>query len=763
MAAVKTKKSIAPRFQRRNLKVLQQAMPEVAAGLPDVSGPDGANAARILTAQSGKPTAQWQTDAGAIHLHSAYDPVAEAGVWTAQAEEPDWQIGIVFGFGLGYHVQELMRRFPKRRFVVIEPQPELFASGLHVRDLRTILRNPNLRVMLVHEPDARLVASLLFDYLRKHLDQFELGFFGWPPYVRRMPDLWTQVQKHLGEQSRQELINLGTYGQFSIEWEKNCLHNLRISAQDPSVTALQPLFQEKPALLVSSGPSLEKNLHLLAEAKDKALIVAVGSAIEVLSRHQIQPDLVVSFDAGADNFFPFARLDTADIPLVYSNIIYPLVLTEYAGPRFVMGVDVYPYERWLYSQLNEDRGQVRSGPSTANVAWDLLLQLGCDPIVFVGQDLALTDNRTHADGVSAAHAVEAQVEQQSPDYDVIEDIHGKPVLTTKVMHSMKIWFEQRIRLEPERTFIDATEGGARIRGTDVATLRETLDRYCTEAFQPSRLIAQAHQQELDRLGQLNLPARVPRLVARVDGELARIDELCQQAVEPLQTLAQANESGRFTAALHDRLLQTFARLDGEINQLECYREFVLPAITQYLVAFDKLSSALQNETNLAARGLQMAELYAGFFGTVRKTCQEIRQLVAAAQEEQTRYSRQTLYAELDEIDEIAVQAQQISQRLQAQAAAGPVTGEAFAQAAAQFHQIDARLRGLEAYWGFIRRMLQRHSSFGLEIGMSTLYKRVQAVDGVQTLDEKAAALAALYQTLVASLDESAACLRELVG
>ncbi|RME54662.1 MAG: DUF115 domain-containing protein, partial [Caldilineae bacterium] len=307
---------------RQNLHVLQQHKPEAARGLMGVRP---ARSAHVVATPSGEPTLVLGPRGKAVYVHSSYDPRQEAQVWADQAEEQAWQVAIVLGFGMGYHVEELLRRYPDRQVIVLIPDPDVFAAALDARDLRTLLSHPFLRLMVVPTQDAGMAATALFEHLQQRLDQFKLAFFPWPFHRRVWSDFWNQIQRHIGELSRQQLVNLGTYSHFSLEWQKNCFTNLPISAYDPGVPALYPLFRNRPAILVASGPSLEKNVHLLAAAKDRALIVAIGSAIEALRRHGIEPDLLVSFDAGADNFFPFAKLDTQGLPLVYSAILYPLV------------------------------------------------------------------------------------------------------------------------------------------------------------------------------------------------------------------------------------------------------------------------------------------------------------------------------------------------------------------------------------------------------------------------------------------------------
>ncbi len=760
MAKLKIKNDGRNRLWSRNLQAMERSMPVVAEMMANHTAKQPL--APIPT-RSGRPSLQIQTERSPIHLHSRYDPVAEADEWLDAVGSSNWKLGLVLGFGMGYHIEALVRRYPERRLVVLEPDADSFAQALRVRDLRAVLRHPNLRVMILHTMDARRVAAESFTFWQQNLDRDELGFLAWPVYKRQWPDFWREVQRHLGEHSRQELINLSTYKKFSIQWQTNSLTNLHKAILDPGVPALFETFKGKPAILVSAGPSLEKNIHLLHEAKDHALIVAVGSAIEALTRHNIQPDLLVSFDASADNFFPFARLDTRHIPLVYSSVMYPLVITEYQGPRFSMGIDVYPYERWLYANVGTDKGNVKSGPSTANLAWDLLRQMQCDPIVFIGQDLAFTDNKTHAAGVSAGYDVLDRVESAPAGYEIVKDIHGNAVLTTKVMLSMKIWFEQRMAHHRDRTYINATEGGARLEGTQNMTLRQVLDAYCQQPFYAHQQIMQIHKQEQDRLAQLHLEAGVQALFGRIQDDLAKVENHCQSALVPLQRLMQLNEAGKITQATHDMLMNDFARLDNQISSIESYQYFVKPALTHYTVAFDKLSSQLFTESDVTQKGQRMAELYAGFFGTVREVTGQIRQLVTQASENQSPYTRAILQTELDAVLALCDKLDIVAADLRGHLDAGTLEPIHLAGVANHFHWNDKELQHIEAYTGFIHNMLQRSSNFKLPISTADLGSLIQQIDATPEFIAKAEIMHTLYAKMSAALRAGVDRVRELGG
>ena len=454
---------------------------------------------RLAATPAGTDTLWVEHTPAARLVHSGREPQAEAAYWVDNAVGDDWRVAIVFGFGLGYHVEEMLRRYPERAVIVIEPDKQIFETTLQSRDLSKLLRLPNLYLCV--GGDAESAAKTAFDHLRENLQMGKPGLFAWPYHNRAHRAYWQAVQKLIAEHANQDIVNMVTYRSLSYQWVNNFYGNLRTSVEDPGVPILRSVFDGRPAILVAAGPSLDKNIEQLTRVQGRAVIVAVLQAARALQRNGIQPDLVVSFDPKVMNYERhFSDLDVSQFALAYAPIINTRIVAEHPGPRFVMGTDIYPFSHWMYEATGEPKGRILSGPSVANLSWDLLCQLGCDPIVFVGQDLAFTGNKSHADNVTGGGTISpemvAEVRANPQNYTWVGGIDGDRLLTNKSMYAMKIWFEQRIALlGNSHRFIDATEGGAYIEGTELMSLSDALDEIGGESFDPAGRLRAVHRAE----------------------------------------------------------------------------------------------------------------------------------------------------------------------------------------------------------------------------------------------------------------------------
>ena len=123
---------------------------------------------------------------------------------------------------------------------------------------------------------------------------------------------------------------------------------------------------------------------------------------------------------------------------------------------------------------------IPTGGSVANTAYSLGINMGSEIIILIGQDLALTGNKTHADGTFQDKMEEIDV--KNSDYFEVDAVGGGKVLTRSDFKLYLDWFETRIKEWKNITTIDATEGGALIHGSKVMTLKSAIKKYCKKEF-----------------------------------------------------------------------------------------------------------------------------------------------------------------------------------------------------------------------------------------------------------------------------------------
>lgn len=232
-------------------------------------------------------------------------------------------------------------------------------------------------------------------------------------------------------------LQLSDASDFGCSLARNAKKNLS-KKTFRSILDLQNAFQDIPAILVGAGPSLEKNGHLLASFQSKAILFAGGHALEKIP---CRPH----FGALIDPKNPLSSMPYPDVPLCFQARTHPDNFILSRGKTLLAPDGHFSFLNFL----SNDRDLFESGWTVGNFSAALAALFGCNPIVCVGMDYCYQNERKYA--FDAVHSTEGLV----PAIDG----SGQPVLTQSDWLMAVSWMEDFAKRHPEKTFLNATEGG----------------------------------------------------------------------------------------------------------------------------------------------------------------------------------------------------------------------------------------------------------------------------------------------------------------
>ena len=190
------------------------------------------------------------------------------------------------------------------------------------------------------------------------------------------------------------IVNKNTIRHFSNRWLMQGLDNLSSIAEHPTLSSLVDRFIGTPLVVISPGPSLDKNVHLLKQLKGKALLMAPAQSALALSRAGIIPDIVVVADPADITYlvdgFPMEQVEALLIGVACHPLFYKKYPTKIITFTVNAGID-----NWI-SDIFKDTAHSGAGSSVSTAIFTIALYLKCDPIILVGQDLALTNGKQYA-------------------------------------------------------------------------------------------------------------------------------------------------------------------------------------------------------------------------------------------------------------------------------------------------------------------------------------------------------------------------------
>lgn len=247
-----------------------------------------------------------------------------------------------------------------------------------------------------------------------------------------------------------------------------------------SISEIRGKYKGYPAIVVASGPSLEKNIHHIKEAEGKAVIIACDASVDACKAQGVVPDAVASIERVPEtyNFYYKGKEFDKDMVLIGPTVLWPNIFQEYPGKKIVLAKLNYGADKIISDNFPRVEHE-EIGTSSANVAFAAAAIAGCNPIILVGQDLAFTDDKIHSDTTHTVY--EGKNDARGFDGNYVEDVYGNLVKTNTIYNSFRSWFEmQCLLLKDNLQVIDATEGGARIRGTTIMSFEEAIKQYCVK-------------------------------------------------------------------------------------------------------------------------------------------------------------------------------------------------------------------------------------------------------------------------------------------
>lgn len=473
-----------------NIRALWRVDPQLAWQIDDWGEP---RAIAIEAAKSGVPTAVVQdAQARRLYMHSRYDPKGEAAKLIDGVKIEGTQAFVVHGLGLGWHVLELFERSGGDAFLLIcEPDLDMLAAAMFSVDLSRVLDSEKCIIL------NRLEKNYLHKRLEPCSTVMMLGcqFVVHPPSDKLHTAFHHSLRETLTEYLAYTKMSLVTLVANAKVTCHNIANNLPAYLSTPPIDVLRGRFRGRPGIVISAGPSLRRNIDQLAGLRDRAVLIAVQTTLKPLLAKGIRPHFVTSLDfheVSRSFFDGIAAEELADTHLVAEPKATWHVVDAYPG---LVSLLDNGFARLLLGDALAARDGLRAGATVAHLSYYLAEYLGCDPVIFVGQDLAYTDHVFYSPGVAIHDTWRpdlnrfCSIEMKDWEHIVrrrqilrrVKDIHGNDIYADETLFTYLEQFEKDFATATSQV-IDATEGGARKRGTTVMTLAEAAGRYCGSAL-----------------------------------------------------------------------------------------------------------------------------------------------------------------------------------------------------------------------------------------------------------------------------------------
>lgn len=430
-------------------------------------------------------------------VHSQEDVYLEGEKWFESLNLRNIEILYVYGIGLGYYypaIKQWLKESEKHFVIFLEDDLEVLRLFFEAALAEEMLNDPQVRIFYLdwNNKEAileKIIGGFLFQGFKvSALNSYCMN-----------KDRFKEVESLIAYFSSLKSGLMAEYITSGHGFFNNFYRNLLEIPSAGQGNHLFSQFKNIPAIICGAGPSLEKNGELLKTLSDRALIFAGGTAMNAINAQGIIPHFGVGIDP---NIYHYSRIIANlafETPFFYRNRMYHNALKTIHGDKlYITGAGGYFISDWVEKKLGiSDSRFLSEGYNVINFSLSIAQALGCNPLFFVGVDLAYSQNLSYAPGIfhHAIHDPKLDFQTKSTREELIlkDDIYGNPIYTLWKWVQEAMWFSQVAQDDPQLSLYNCTEGGIGFPGIPNLTLEEAVEKYLTKQYDLDGMVHAAIQ------------------------------------------------------------------------------------------------------------------------------------------------------------------------------------------------------------------------------------------------------------------------------
>lgn len=398
------------------------------------------------------------------YVYSKYNPRKTAKDLVDFENANEETIWIIFGMGLGYVAEEILEGAGlNSKIILIEPTEKLVEK-----------QRPYMEQLLKHERinlfygNNQKELNKILEHVIKVKDINNIKVIVQPVYRSYFKTYYQYVLAVISEYIESLKVTYNTIKAFSYTNLNNLIQNEESIRNSCDISHNRDQYKDIPAVIVSAGPSLNKNI---SELKNFKGVIFTGTrSLPAIKEVGVTPHYLVCVDPGEIACDIMREYKENEITLIATEEASPKVIQNNGGRKYFIKGMTNGLSKTLY---DVDVPKLPLYGSVATLCLSAAQFMGCNPIIFIGQDLAYTGGKSHAED-----DINSEVDLEEHHIRYVQGMNGEVIPTDVTLLSFLRWIETFIDENSKDTqYINCTEGGANIRGAENAVFKEIIERY----------------------------------------------------------------------------------------------------------------------------------------------------------------------------------------------------------------------------------------------------------------------------------------------
>lgn len=320
-------------------------------------------------------------------IHNKDNPLAEAQEIFGMSENTPVSIHLVYGLGLGYLFQ-VTSQSSKGAVILYEPDLNILWLAFSLVDFSADILKPNV-----------FVCS---EYVEVQEAIYKKSGMKNSPIMLSLPS-----QREFNPQEFDDLVKKlhELVGSFSLDLRytkekiypsfKMLIKNIPNLFEELPLSRFKDVYNGKTAVVVSAGPTLDRNIETLKKYRDNYVLFTVGTAVKTLYKHDIKPDFLCIIET-YNSSRQIEGLDLSGVNFVTEPYSHP-DLRKFKFKQVFSHISANtPINHFWADVTGENIEEYWSKGTVSYTALNCARLLGCSKIILVGQDLAYIEGQCYS-------------------------------------------------------------------------------------------------------------------------------------------------------------------------------------------------------------------------------------------------------------------------------------------------------------------------------------------------------------------------------
>lgn len=437
-----------------------------------------------------------------VHLHHPLNPLGEAKEIFSRAENTPVTIHLVYGIGLGYLFQ-LTSANSQGSVVLYEPDLNILKIAFSLVDFSNDISKNNVFIATTLEKAGEYI------YKKSNTQNLPL-MLSTTNYRKLNEENFNQMVEELQRMIGMYSLDLKYTQEKFYPLIQGIIKNIPQLVKEIPLSKIKDFYKNKTAVVVSAGPTLDKNIETIKKYRENFVLIVVGTAMKTLAKHNIKPDFLCIIEA-YDSSKQIEGIDLSDVNFVTEPYSNKNVRNFKFKQIFSHLSHNMPLNKFWGDIIGEDNSEYLSKGTVSYTALNVARIIGCNKIIMVGQDLAYIEGQCYSKD-SAYKDLECRFNPEADKWEItaknledfanalsnlhdaekrkavaqrrlanlnkslyyVKGIKGKPIPTESVYAAFIRPLTEFTKLFPNNEYINTSLEGAQIDGYKNISLDEAL-------------------------------------------------------------------------------------------------------------------------------------------------------------------------------------------------------------------------------------------------------------------------------------------------